>query len=123
VDTRLKKETVDRIVEGATLAQATGQHIIILFEGRTAAGKGGAIKCFTEHLNPRGARVVFPALHRIPADPGQTRVLRPQLVQPRRHRTRDGCLLVRRIPEFLRETPGFERMLVRSGIRRYKPWS
>jgi hypothetical protein len=58
VDTRLKKETVDRIVEGATLAQATGQHIIILFEGRTAAGKGGAIKCFTEHLNPRGARVV-----------------------------------------------------------------
>ncbi|MDX6310572.1 MAG: polyphosphate kinase [Streptomyces sp.] len=36
----------------------TGQRIVILFEGRDAAGKGGTIKRFTEHLNPRGARVV-----------------------------------------------------------------
>jgi len=36
----------------------TGQRVIILFEGRDAAGKGGAIKRFMEHLNPRGARVV-----------------------------------------------------------------
>ena len=36
----------------------TGQRIVILFEGRDAAGKGGAIKRFMEHLNPRGARVV-----------------------------------------------------------------
>ena len=55
---------------------------MILFEGRDAAGKGGAIKRFTEHLNPRGGRVValtapndaertavvLPALHRPPSD-------------------------------------------------------
>ena len=37
-------------------AQDNGTKHIILFEGRDAAGKGGAIKRFTEHLNPRGAR-------------------------------------------------------------------
>ena len=36
----------------------TGQRLVILFEGRDAAGKGGTIKRFTEHLNPHGARVV-----------------------------------------------------------------
>src|SRR5215204_1225334 len=36
----------------------SGQKLVILFEGRDAAGKGGTIKRFTEHLNPRGARVV-----------------------------------------------------------------
>jgi len=36
----------------------TGQKVVLLFEGRDAAGKGGTIKRFTEHLNPRGARVV-----------------------------------------------------------------
>lgn len=38
--------------------KATGQKLVILFEGRDAAGKGGTIKRFMEHLNPRGARVV-----------------------------------------------------------------
>ncbi|MCB1378151.1 MAG: polyphosphate kinase 2, partial [Alphaproteobacteria bacterium] len=36
----------------------TGERIIVIFEGRDAAGKGGTIKRFMEHLNPRGARVV-----------------------------------------------------------------
>ena len=36
----------------------TGQKLVLVFEGRDAAGKGGTIKRFTEHLNPRGARVV-----------------------------------------------------------------
>ena len=39
-------------------AQDTGQKFVLLFEGRDAAGKGGTIKRFTEHLNPRAARVV-----------------------------------------------------------------
>lgn len=39
-------------------AQETGQKFVMLFEGRDAAGKGGTIKRFTEHLNPRSARVV-----------------------------------------------------------------
>src|SRR3954447_22263600 len=38
--------------------KATGRRVVILFEGRDAAGKGGTIKRFTEHLNPRGTRVV-----------------------------------------------------------------
>ena len=38
--------------------KASGARLIIVFEGRDAAGKGGTIKRFTEHLNPRGARVV-----------------------------------------------------------------
>ena len=38
--------------------KATNGKVVILFEGRDAAGKGGTIKRFTEHLNPRGARVV-----------------------------------------------------------------
>src|ERR1700730_13481574 len=38
--------------------KSTGQRIVIVFEGRDAAGKGGTIKRFTEHLNPRGAQVV-----------------------------------------------------------------
>ncbi len=38
--------------------KATGQRVVILFKGRDAAGKGGTIKRFTEHLNPRSARVV-----------------------------------------------------------------
>ena len=38
--------------------KSTGERIVIVFEGRDAAGKGGTIKRFTEHLNPRGATVV-----------------------------------------------------------------
>ena len=38
--------------------QETDQKFVLLFEGRDAAGKGGTIKRFTEHLNPRAARVV-----------------------------------------------------------------
>jgi polyphosphate kinase 2 (PPK2 family) len=82
------------------------ERIVILFEGRDAAGKGGTIKRFMEHLNPRGARVValgkadrarthpmvFPALHRQPAIRRRDRVLRPLLVQPRRCRAGDGLL-------------------------------
>lgn len=39
-------------------AKETGQKFVLLFEGRDAAGKGGTIKRFMEHLNPRAARVV-----------------------------------------------------------------
>ena len=72
----------------------TGQKIVCLFEGRDAAGKGGTIKRFTEHLNPRGrargrARqtdregtgpVVFPALYRASAVGRGNRPVRPILV-------------------------------------------
>ena len=51
--------------------KATGQKVVILFEGRDAAGKGGTIKRFMEHLNPRGARVVVPGK----AERGRTRAM------------------------------------------------
>src|SRR6266700_375609 len=38
--------------------KATGKKLVVLFEGRDAAGKGGAIKCVAEPLNPRGSRIV-----------------------------------------------------------------
>ncbi len=46
------------LLKMARWVKETGQRVIILFEGRDAAGKGGTIKRFMEHLNPRGARVV-----------------------------------------------------------------
>jgi hypothetical protein len=44
--------------QAAGLGQGNRPAVVILFEGRDAAGKGGTIKRFMEHLNPRGARVV-----------------------------------------------------------------
>jgi polyphosphate kinase 2 (PPK2 family) len=41
--------------------KAAGKKLIVLFEGRDAAGKGGAIKCIAEPLNPRGCRTVVRA--------------------------------------------------------------
>ncbi len=85
--------------------------VVILFEGRDAAGKGGAIKRITQRLNPRVCRVVaLPApnerertqwyfqryVAHLPAR-RRNRAVRPQLVQPRRRRTGDGLLHARGI--------------------------
>ena len=48
----------DRAAQAAELGQGHRPTVVVMFEGRDAAGKGGTIKRFTEHLNPRGARVV-----------------------------------------------------------------
>jgi hypothetical protein len=86
--------------------QATGKRVMALFEGRDAAGKGGAISASSAHMNPRLARVValdqadrpggramvFPALRRAVSDGGRIRAVRPLLVQPRRRRARHGFL-------------------------------
>ncbi|MHA1559369.1 MAG: polyphosphate kinase 2, partial [Alphaproteobacteria bacterium] len=53
-----KAELQVELLKVQTWVQETGERIVILFEGRDAAGKGGTIKRFMEHLNPRGARVV-----------------------------------------------------------------
>lgn len=114
----------------------TGQRIIILFEGRDAAGKGGTIKRFMEHLNPRGARVV--ALEKpTESEAGQWYFQRYIKHLP----TRGEIVLfdrswynragVERVmgfctpaeyDEFMREVPDFERNLVRSGIILIKFW-
>jgi polyphosphate kinase 2 (PPK2 family) len=54
----LKRPLQIELVKLQNWVKSTGQRIVIIFEGRDAAGKGGTIKRFTEHLNPRGATVV-----------------------------------------------------------------
>jgi len=114
----------------------TGQRIVIVFEGRDAAGKGGAIRRFMEHTNPRGARVV--ALGK-PNDEerGQWYFQRYIAELPTRGEivlfdrswyNRAGVERVmgfcdeEEYREFLREAPELERMWARSGIRLFKYW-
>ncbi len=114
----------------------TGQRVVILFEGRDAAGKGGTIKRFMEHLNPRGARVV--ALEK------PTEVERGQWYFQRyvQHLPTNGEIVlldrswynragVERVmgfctdyeyTEFMRQVPEFERMLSRQGVHLIKFW-
>ncbi|UYV36007.1 polyphosphate kinase 2 [Rhodobacteraceae bacterium D3-12] len=117
-------------------SQESGQKFVMLFEGRDAAGKGGTIKRFTEHLNPRSARVV--ALNK-PTDEerGQWYFQRyidhlptagEIVLYDRSWYNRAGVERVmgfcepNEYLEFMRQTPDLERMLVRSGIRLYKYW-
>ncbi len=96
--------------------QATGKRIIALFEGRDAAGKGGAIHATSGNLNPRWARVValtkptetergqwyFQRYIATMPTSGELVLLRPLLVQPRRRRAGHGLLharAARAIPE------------------------
>ena len=55
---RTKRALQIELLKFQNWTKETGQRHIILFEGRDAAGKGGTIKRFNEHLNPRGARTV-----------------------------------------------------------------
>ena len=116
--------------------KAANQKIVVLFEGRDAAGKGGTIKRFTEHLNPRGARVA--ALDK-PTDGERTEWYFQRYI---RHLPRGGEIVLfdrswynrggvervmgfcgaREYLEFMRQAPELERMFVRSGIRLFKYW-
>jgi polyphosphate kinase 2 len=116
--------------------KANGGRLVIVFEGRDAAGKGGTIKRFTENLNPRGARIV--ALEK-PTDRERTEWYlqryiahlpaageivmfdrswynRAGVERVMGFCTPDECM------EFLREAPEFERMLARDGIKLVKFW-
>ncbi|HMO07079.1 MAG TPA: polyphosphate kinase 2 [Paracoccaceae bacterium] len=117
-------------------AQETGQRFVILFEGRDAAGKGGTIKRFMEHLNPRYARIV--ALTKpSDAEKGQWFFQRyiahlptagEMVFYDRSWYNRAGVERVMgfcsptEYLEFMRQAPEFERMLVRSGTRLHKYW-
>ena len=114
----------------------TGQKLVILFEGRDAAGKGGTIKRFMEHLNPRGARVV--ALEK-PSETERGQWYFQRYIQ---HLPTAGEIVlfdrswynragVERVMgfcnndeynEFMRQTPEFERNLARSGVHLIKFW-
>lgn len=117
-------------------AKESGERIVILFEGRDAAGKGGTIKRFMEHLNPRGARVV--ALEKpTPVEAGQWYFQRYVQHLPtkgeivlfdRSWYNRAGVERVMgfctddEYDEFMRQAPEFERNLVRSGVHLIKFW-
>nr|WP_228144110.1 polyphosphate kinase 2 [Moraxella cuniculi] len=116
--------------------KATGQKLVIIFEGRDAAGKGGTIKRFMEHLNPRGARVV--ALEK-PTDQERGQWYFQRYVQ---HLPTSGEIVLfdrswynRAVVErvmgfcsdeeyrtFMRQVPEFEKHLVESGIHLVKFW-
>ena len=116
--------------------EQSGQRIVILFEGRDAAGKGGTIKRFTEHMNPRTARVV--ALQK-PTERERTQWYFQRYITQlpaageivmfdRSWYNRAGVERVMGFStpneylEFMRQCPDLERMMVRSGITLIKFW-
>ncbi len=117
-------------------AEDEGERIVILFEGRDAAGKGGNIKRFMQHLNPRHAKVV--ALTKpTEAERGQWYFQRYVSHLPtagdialfdRSWYNRAGVEPVmgfctpEQTKKFLEEVPEFESALVRDGIRLFKFW-
>jgi polyphosphate kinase len=142
--TRLSRDDYERekaalqveLLKAQQWASETGEKFVLLFEGRDAAGKGGTIKRFTEHLNPRETRVV--ALNKpTEEERGQWFFQRyvkhlptaGEIVLYDRswynragvERVMDFCAPGEYL-EFMRQTPEFERMLVRSDIRLRKYW-
>jgi len=139
-----KKETIEyeeelkrlqiELLKMQNYVKETGKKVLMIFEGRDAAGKGGTIKRITEHLNPRGARVV--ALDK-PSDIEKTQWYFQRYVQhlpaageivlfDRSWYNRAGVEPVMGFctqeehKEFLHEVPEFEKMLVNSDINIFK---
>ncbi|MGI9230789.1 MAG: polyphosphate kinase 2 [Methylocystis sp.] len=124
------------LLKAQSWIKETGQKIALLFEGRDAAGKGGTIKRFMEHLNPRGARVV--ALEK-PTERERTQWYFQRYIE---HLPAGGEIVffdrswynragVERVMnfctpneylEFMRQCPELERMFVNSGVKLHKYW-
>lgn len=133
---RQKAELQAELLKVQLWAQESGEKFVLLFEGRDAAGKGGTIKRFMEHLNPRSARVV--ALNKPTwEEKGQWFFQRyiselptvgEMVFYDRSWYNRAGVERVMgfcspgEYLEFMRQTPLVEQMLVRSGVRLYKYW-
>jgi polyphosphate kinase 2 len=133
---RVKRAQQIELLKLQNWIKRTGQRVMIIFEGRDAAGKGGTIKRFTQHLNPRGTKVV--ALDK-PTEREQTQWYFQRYIAhlpaagelvlfDRSWYTRAGVERVmgfctpREYLEFMREVPELERMLVRSGLHLIKFW-
>jgi hypothetical protein len=119
----------EELVAMARWAAKTGARIVVLFEGRDTAGKGGAIKAIAGPLNPRQCRVVALSkpseaeqgqwyfqryVAHLPAA-GRNRAVRPQLVQPRRGGAGNGLLQPDQVAAFLEGRPRSSRLLVEDG--------
>ncbi|WP_030528495.1 polyphosphate kinase 2 [Phycicoccus jejuensis] len=133
---RTKRRLQIELIKLQLHVKETGSKVLVICEGRDAAGKGGAIKRFMEHLNPRGARVL--ALEK-PTEVETTQWYFQRYVQ---HLPSGGEIVfmdrswynragVERVMgycspsqylEFMREAPELERMLVNSGIHLVKLW-
>lgn len=124
------------LLKAQNWVKETGQRIVVLFEGRDAAGKGGTIKRFMEHLNPRAARVV--ALEK-PSERERTQWYFQRYVEhlpaageivffDRSWYNRAGVERVMNFCspneylDFMRQCPDLERMLVNSGMNLFKYW-
>ncbi len=131
-----KAELQAELLKAQRWVESAGQKIVILFEGRDAAGKGGTIKRFMEHLNPRAARVV--ALPK-PSERERTQWFFQRYIEhlpsagemvffDRSWYNRAGVDRVmgfctpNEYLEFMRQAPELERMLARSGIWLFKYW-
>lgn len=130
------KELQIELVKLQEWVKATGEKVVVIFEGRDAAGKGGVIKRITESLNPRICRIVALGT---PTEKEKTQWYFQRYVAQlpaageivlfdRSWYNRAGVEKVmgfcneEEYTEFLRSCPEFERMLVRSGIRLIKYW-
>ena len=133
---RDKREQQIELLKLQDWVKKTGARMMIIFEGRDAAGKGGTIKRFTQHLNPRGTKVV--ALDK-PTEREQSQWYFQRYIQhlpsageivlfDRSWYNRAGVERVmgfctdEQYVEFMREVPQLERMLVRSGLNLIKFW-
>ncbi len=132
----IKRELQIELLKMQSWVKETGQRVVMIFEGRDAAGKGGTIKRFTEHLNPRGSRVV--ALEKpterersewyfqryiahLPAAGEIVLFDRSWYNRAGVERVMNFCSPAEYL-EFMRQAPDLERMLVRSGIHLFKLW-
>jgi polyphosphate kinase 2 len=124
------------LLKAQNWVKETEQRIVMIFEGRDAAGKGGTIKRFMEHLNPRGARVV--ALEK-PSERERTQWYFQRYIEhlpaggetvffDRSWYNRAGVERVMNFCkpneylDFMRQCPELERMFVNSGVKLYKYW-
>ena len=133
---RAKRQLQIELLKLQTWVKESGARVLILFEGRDAAGKGGTIKRFMEHLNPRGARVI--ALEK-PSERERTQWYFQRYVEhlpaageivlfDRSWCNRAGVERVmdycsdEQYGEFLHQAPEFEELLIRDGILLFKLW-
>lgn len=131
-----KKKLQIELLKVQSWVKKTGQRIVLIFEGRDAAGKGGTIKRYMEHLNPRGARVVALEkpnevergqwyfqryINHLPTAGEIVLFDRSWYNRAGVERVMGFCTPVE-YNMFMRQTPDFERLLVDSGIILFKFW-
>ena len=131
-----KEELQVELLKVQNWVKQTGERIVVLFEGRDAAGKGGTIKRFMEHLNPRAARVIAlekPTerergqwyfqryIEHLPSSGEMVFFDRSWYNRAGVERVMGFCSSLEYL-EFMRQVPELERMLTRAGIRLFKYW-